>query len=145
MASLLLYAGALTYDKVQKSRQKKRDARSNVNNIRYSELEKDHAAHLARTQSAQQREICFCAQEQWDGRTHREGCPRAQRQTSMPMDDGRRSADIVWRGNNEAPYEMIDVSRELDDGPPSYEISEKAEKGKRGLFGGRRRHELVVR
>ncbi|MCJ1421547.1 hypothetical protein MMC32_007911 [Xylographa parallela] len=47
MASLLLAAGVLTYDKVKTTRQKRR-ARKEDNAVRFSELEKDNAARMAR-------------------------------------------------------------------------------------------------
>ncbi|MCJ1394655.1 hypothetical protein MMC18_007535 [Xylographa bjoerkii] len=47
MASLLLAAGVLTYDKVKTTRQKRR-ARKEDNAQRFSELEKDNAERMAR-------------------------------------------------------------------------------------------------
>ena len=142
MASLLIYAGALTYDRCQKSREKKRAAREAHNNLRYSLLQKDHAAHITRTQSGQemekeraahlvrtqssqqQRETCFCEMEQWDGRTHMDWCARRGR-------DEEGDA-VEW---DEGP----------DEGPPSYAVSEKQQKEKRGIFGRRRNKEHIVR
>ncbi|MCJ1284858.1 hypothetical protein MMC26_004195 [Xylographa opegraphella] len=49
MASLIVAAGILTYDKVKTTRQKRRD-RKEGNAQRFSELEKDNAARMARLQ-----------------------------------------------------------------------------------------------
>ena len=136
MASLLIYAGALTYDKVQKSREKKRTARNNRNQLRYSELEKDHAEHLARTMSG--REICYCEREGWDGRTHREGCVRGR------LARNRDEAEELIDGSRGEGKECREMGS--SEGPPSYDISEKDHKGKRGTWGRKtKKDEHIVR
>ena len=126
MASLLIYAGVLTYDKVQKSREKKRAARNSRNQLRYSELEEDHAKDLARTQSGS-REICHCEKEGWDGRTHTESCTRGRL---------ARNRDEL-RGFIDGPRDVEKKGSEMtsSEGPPSYNISEKEYKSKRGILG----------
>ena len=126
MASLLIYAGALTYEKVQKSREKKRAARDNRNQLRYSELEKDHAEHLARTTSG--REVCFCERGGWDGRTHGEGCARGRL---------ARTGDEAGASIDETRGQEKEEGLRISQGPSSYDISEKEPKGKQGILAGR--------
>lgn len=56
MAALLLGAGALAYDQIQKTRSKRR-ARLAHNDARFSELEKENDVRVARVQSVQR---CTC-------------------------------------------------------------------------------------
>lgn len=129
MASLILAAGALTYDKVQKSREKKRAAREDHNQLRYSELEKDHAEHLARTESG--RGFCCCGRGNWDGKTHMEGCTRAR--LARNGDEGR---DLLMDEGGEGDFWGVEGNGEKsNDGPPSYEISERKWKNMRRIFG----------
>ena len=62
MASLLLGAGALAYDQVQKSRAKKK-ARIAHNNARFSALERENANRIAHLQQ----NTCFCQRSDWKG------------------------------------------------------------------------------
>jgi len=135
MASLIFAAGAFTYDKVQKSREKKRAARED-RSLRYSELEKDHAEHLARTQSG--REICRCEREGWDGKTHRVGCVRAR--GTMELDEEGDWIDV----GDEGHFAVVDQGRaekRRSEAPPSYESLEVERKGKGGNFGRNARKE----
>lgn len=129
MASLILAAGAFAYDTVQKSREKKRAAREH-RSLRYTELEKDHAEHLARTQSG--REICQCEREGWDGKTHRVGCARA-RETRRGDERGN-----LINARDEGIDICVDEKRRKENkgnvAPPSYESLEIERKGKRGIF-----------
>ena len=130
MASLILAAGALTYDKVQKSREKKR-ARKDNNSLRYSELEKDHAEHLGRRQSG--REVCYCEWDGWDGKTHRGGCARARL-----MGNGDKRRELMGGGDEDNTAGLVEKAQKerSNVAPPTYEISEKECKGKRGIFFG---------
>ncbi|KAL9634876.1 MAG: hypothetical protein Q9164_003824 [Protoblastenia rupestris] len=62
MASLILGAGALAYDQVQKSRAKKK-ARVAHNSARFSALEQENADRIANLQQ----NICFCQRSDWRG------------------------------------------------------------------------------
>ncbi|KAL9130196.1 MAG: hypothetical protein Q9217_001541 [Psora testacea] len=62
MASLLLGAGALAYDQVQKSRAK-RKARLAHNDARFSALERENANRIA----SLQQDTCFCQRSDWRG------------------------------------------------------------------------------
>ncbi|KAL9104926.1 MAG: hypothetical protein Q9163_000171 [Psora crenata] len=62
MASLLLGAGALAYDQVQKSREKKK-ARLARNDARFTALERENADRIAHLQQ----NTCFCQRSDWRG------------------------------------------------------------------------------
>lgn len=145
MASLIFAAGVFAYDKVQKSREKKRAARED-RSVRYSELEKDHAKHLARTQSG--RAICHCEREGWDGRTHRVGCAGARGTTELEEEEEEGEGDWIDVGD-ERHFAVVDPGRaekRRGEAPPSYESLEVERMGKGGDFGrNTRKEDRIVR
>ena len=63
MASLIIGAGALAYEQVQKKKRARKEARVAYNEERFSELEKANADRIA----ALQQNTCFCQQSDWRG------------------------------------------------------------------------------
>jgi len=62
MAAIIFGAGALAYDQVQKTRQKKKDRRAH-NDARFAQLEQDNSDRIAHIQS----NTCFCQRSDWRG------------------------------------------------------------------------------
>ena len=115
MAALILGAGALAYDQVQKGRAK-RKARKDFNSQRFSELERENAERIG----GLQRETCFCQSSDWDGQGGGGGCPVHGRgeerreaggggETAAAAAGGRRS------GEGEPPA-YVDVTSGLGEG-----------------------------
>ena len=62
MASILLAAGILSYESVKKTRAKRAEKRAS-HTSRFSELERENAARIARLQG----QTCFCQTSDWRG------------------------------------------------------------------------------
>ena len=100
MAALILGAGALAYDQVQKGRAK-RKARKEFNDQRFSELERENAERINGLQS----DTCFCERSDWEGRcpVHGDGEGRGVGNSGGRAVEGRRE------GNPEPPA-YVDVT-----------------------------------
>ncbi|MCJ1319531.1 hypothetical protein MMC15_004867 [Xylographa vitiligo] len=137
MASLLLAAGVLTYDKVKTTRQKRR-ARKDDNAQRFSELEKDNAARMARLQPQGYEPPSTPLSAE------RLGAERGtERRVEDPFADVEGRGSVGERGSVEDRRSVEEermVGSGMADEPPAYgslvqEDNTRRRKGLKGIFG----------
>lgn len=96
MASLIIGAGYLAYDRVKQAKEKKKSH----NAERYAELEKENSARIANLQQ----NTCFCQRSDWSGG----GCPQHGHQHSRNVENPPRysSENNARRETNQGSSEV---------------------------------------